>query len=208
MLSSAPSNLHQLGLALVIAGSIVVLLTRTWQLGLLALLLTYIGVGMVSVAPELPDTAGLRILAGGLITLVLFLPARGGELGGPHVDSRKRDRRWLSSTILRLAAVALVGLTAFSSTLPGRFPSAPDGLIQAAIWLMGVGLVITLLARRLLWVAMGLPLAVTGFEMVYSSVDQRLIVAGALSAAALLAATLTVVTAALVQGGDTSVPPA
>lgn len=190
-----------MGFGLIIASSIVVLLTRIWQVGLLAVLLNYVGVGLLSMAMEEPDIAGLRILAGGLISLVLFLGARRSELAGVQGDGRKHDRRWLSSTAMRLAAVVLVGLAAFASTVPDRFPTAPNNLVVVAIWLIGIGLVIALLARHVLWVAMGVPLAVTGFEIVYTSLDQRLIMAGALSAAALLTAALIVVAAALAQRG-------
>jgi hypothetical protein len=190
-----------MGLGLIVVSSIVVLLTRIWQVGLLALLLGYIGIGMLSLAAEGPDTAGLRILAGGLVSLVLFLAARRSELGAVQVGARKRNRRWLSSTIMRLAAVGLVALAAYFSTLPDRLPTVPAGLVLAGIWLIGIGLVITLLARHLLWVGMGVPLAVTGFEIVYTNLDQRLIVAGALSATALLAAMLIAVAAALLHPG-------
>jgi hypothetical protein len=197
--SFVPLTLHQAGLGLILGGCFVLLLTRIWQVALLALLLVYVGVGMLGVAAGAPGTAGLRVLAGGLICLVLFLTARHRQPGRGRVSGGGFDRHWLSTTSLRVAAAALAGLAAFESTLPHRFPTVPEYLATAAVWLIAIGLVVALLARRLLWVAMGAPLAMTGFDMLYTGLDPRLITAGVLSAAALLSVMLIAATSALIE---------
>ncbi|MFQ5340979.1 MAG: hypothetical protein ACE5F6_05475 [Anaerolineae bacterium] len=162
-------------------------LSRVWQVALLAFWVHYLALAGLVVQIGPLARGGLRILMGGLICLMLFLTARRlghGRAGGDWLP-RRRD---LSAFVFRLAGVALAGIGVFGTTIPARFPSLPAELVVASVWLMALGFVVVVTSREALWAGMGLLLASSGFETLYTALDPRLVVAGLLAVGGLLLA--------------------
>lgn len=196
----SPTDLFLLSTSLVMGASLVVALSRTWQVALLAFWAQYIGLGILALEPGPPARGGMRILAGSLICLVLYLTARRTEHERAVPVWPVVDRRWVSQTVFRLAAVGVAGVGVFGSSLPTRISMLPPGMITISIWLMVIGVVIMLISSELLWVGMGLLSVESGFETLYTMLDPRLWPAGILAAGGLLLALGVVVVVTALKG--------
>ncbi len=168
--------------------ALVVALSRTWQIGLLAFLVHYAALGGLVLELGPLARGGLRILMGGLVCLVLFLTARRLKHDQRAPGQPAVDRRQVSEVAFRLGAAGLAGIGVFGTSIPDRFPALPAELVLASAWLMAIGLVIVLVSGKPLWVGIGLLTAQSGFETLYTALDRRLVSAGLLSAGALLLA--------------------
>lgn len=191
------STLHLL-LVLIVATSVLAV-SREWRIALLALWIHYLALGGLVLQLGPAARCGLRVLMGGLICLVLFLTARRLESGGGTPGGRAISRTQVSALVLRLAAVALAGVGVFGTSVPARFPSLPAHLVLASAWLMTLGLAIALLSRAALWAGIGLVMAESGFETLYTALDPRLVTAGLLATGGLL---LALIVAVVVTSAD------
>lgn len=175
-------------LFILVGATLVVALSRTWRIGLLAFLVHYAALGGLVLELGPAARGGLRILMGGLICMVLFLTARRLNQYQKAPGRAAVDRRQVAEVVFRLGAAGLAGIGVFGTSIPDRFPSLPAELVLASAWLMAIGLVIVLVSRKPLWIGIGLLTAQSGFETLYTALDRRLVSAGLLSAGALLLA--------------------
>lgn len=180
------STLHLL-LVLIVATSVLAV-SREWRIALLALLIHYLALGGLVLRLGSPARSGLCILMGGLVCLVLFLTARRLESGGRMQRGRAMSRPQVAAFVFRLAAVALAGVGVFGTSLPARFPSLPAHLVLASAWLVALGLVVVLVARAALWAGIGLLMAESGLETLFTALDPRLVTAGLLAMGGLVLA--------------------
>ncbi|MFQ5595624.1 MAG: hypothetical protein ACE5HA_15870, partial [Anaerolineae bacterium] len=177
-----------LWLFILIVATLVLVLSHAWRIALLALLIHYLALGGLVLQLGPAARSGLRILMGGLICLVLFLTARRLEDGRRTHGGRVISRTQVSAFVFRLAAVALAGVGVFGTSIPVRFPSLPAHLVLASAWLAILGLVVALISRAALWAGIGLVMAESGFETLYTALDPRLMTAGLLAMGSLLLA--------------------
>ena len=175
-------------LLLLIGATVVLALSRSWRIALLAFLAHYVALGGLVLELGPVARSGLRILMGSLICLVLFLTVRQTRHKGKAKWDRRIGRRQVSEFALRLAGIALAGIGAFGTPIPGWFPSLPVELVLASAWLIALGVVVLLISREALWVGLGLLMAEGGFETLYTALDPRLVSAGLLAGGGLLLA--------------------
>lgn len=205
MFLSNSTNLSLISVSLVVSASLIVVLSRTWRIVLLALLMQYIAVGMLVIELGSLARSGLRILIGGLICLILFLTVSRTEQGRDTLRWPAVDRRWVSEITFRLAAIGLVGIGVFGSSVADWLPSLPEALVLASAWLIAAGLVIVLVSRPFFGIGIGLLTIESGVETLYTALDPRLGPAGLLAASGLLLALMiAIAVAGLDQQGPVS----
>jgi len=184
-------------IGLILAAAII-FLAADWRWSLAALLVQYILVGMALSPSIAQEVVIVKILAGVLAVVILYLSVRlipqapGPEAaaGGTrhflrlHID-------WAAGPLgmpLRFLAVLLVGL-AVLRLFQGYQPTlVPTNLALAACWMVGMGLLGLILSGDPLRVAPAVLTILAGFDLAYAGLDQALAVAGFFGAVTLLAA--------------------
>jgi hypothetical protein len=158
--------------------STVLLASRNWRWSIAALAGQYLIVFLL-LAPARPFSLALtKLVQGWMAGAVLGLALAGAgmpvETGRPAV---------LSSLVFRLLAAALVTLVVFSTApvlaewIPGLGPAQAAG----ALILIGLGLLHLGLSLQSFRVIMGLLTVLSGFEILYTSVEASVLVTGLLA---------------------------
>ncbi len=161
------STLALLGL---IATASVLTLNTDRRVLLLGLLSQYVLVGLALIQIGLVQVAGAKVFIGLLVCLILYITIRAAVQGPLLQPLMREDRlfRGLGLTVVALAAYSIGGFT-----LPFNVPLAA---IIAATWLLSAGLLILLFAREPLRIGLGLLTFQTGFEILYATLDEALVV--------------------------------
>jgi len=184
-------------IGLILAAAIL-FLSADWRLSLAALLVQYILVGMALSPSIQQEVVIVKILAGVLAVVILYLSARllprapepGAAAGGArrflrlHID-------WAAGPLglpLRFLAVLLVALGVVRLFQNYQPTLVPADLALAACWMAGMGLLGLILSGDPLRVAPAALTILAGFDLAYASLDQNLAVAGFFGVLTLLAA--------------------
>jgi hypothetical protein len=178
--------------------ALIIFLTSDWRLAQTALLVQYILVGLALTRFIRVEVAIVKILIGVLAVFILYLTARRiQEAGGLMVTPQGRSRflglavRWRAGPLglpMRLLAVLLVALgliLVFSTYQPVLV--SPD-LTFVAFWLGAMGVLGLVLSSDPLRVAPAVLTILTGFDLIYASLEPSLAMAGFLGALVLLSA--------------------
>jgi hypothetical protein len=186
------------GLAILVLGGLAVFLTSDWRLSLAALLAEYIALGLVLSRFVQPAEAIAKILTGVFVVAILYLTAqRVQDMQAPLQAPVKRSGflglplGWGAGPLglpLRLLAVllTLLGLVRLFGTY--RFALVPIDIAFVACWLGSMGMLGLILSGDVLRVAEALLTVLVGFDLVYTSLEPDVAVAGLLAALILLAA--------------------
>lgn len=186
------------GLILFVTAGLIVLV-RDWRLSLAALLAQYLTVGLMLARVVRPEIAVAKVLTGLLICPILYLSAR--QAGWSELSAESfRLRRLLSwrrtmgwevfpaGRLFRTLAVLLMILTA--TTLGRAYPlvGEPAPFATAVYWLVLAGVLLLILTEEPFKAGQGLLTALTGFELVYTTLERSLLVMGLWGAVNLLLA--------------------
>jgi hypothetical protein len=186
--------------------ALVIFLTSDWRLSLTGLLVQYILIGLALTRFVRVEIAVVKILVGVLAVAILYLTARRfQEMSGP-AEAEPGGWQFLGLHVgwdagplgfpLRLLTVLLVALAVvlvFDRFSPSFQPASGQALVPAdvafvAFWLVGLGLVGLVLSGDPLRVAPALLTVLSGFDLVYTSLESSLAVVGFWGAMTLLAA--------------------
>jgi hypothetical protein len=180
-----------------ILAAAIIFLAADWRLSLAALLVQYILVGM-ALSPSIPqEVVIVKILAGVLAVVIVYLSARlipeapvaEAAEGTRHFQRLHID--WAAGPLglpLRFLAVLLVGLGVVRLFQDYQPTLVPTDLALAACWMGGMGLLGLVLSGDPLRVAPAALTILAGFDLAYAGLDQNLAVAGFFGALTLLAA--------------------
>lgn len=168
-------------LLIVTWATLLLVVVRRWRIALLALQLHYLALGGLILESGPTALAGLRILIGGFISVILLLTARRTEHDRVTVSRPTPNRQWMAEFVLRAAACGLVAIGVFGSPLGARFPSLPAELVQASVWLMAMGTIVVFVSRAPLWFGIGGLAIASGVATLYTALDSRLVTAGLLA---------------------------
>jgi hypothetical protein len=183
-------------IGLILAAAII-FLAADWRLSLAALLVQYILAGM-ALSPSIPqEVVIVKILAGVLAVVILYLSAR--LIPKPPVAEAAEGTRhflrlhieWAAGPLglpLRFLAVLLVGLGVVRLFQDYQPTLVPTELALAACWMGGMGLLGLVLSGDPLRVAPAALTILAGFDLAYAGLDQNLAVAGFFGVLTLLAA--------------------
>jgi hypothetical protein len=176
--------------AAVVLTTVLIAVTASWRLALLALLAQYAAWGGLLARMVAPPAGGARLLVGALVCLLLYVTLRQVN---PAPAPRAGPRLRASLVGLRLSALALAGLGVFGTPAHQMAAHLPAPVAGAALWLIAAGLLIALLRPVRLWMGLGLLSAVSGVEIAYPLGERSLLAASLGLAAPLFVALLVAV---------------
>jgi hypothetical protein len=186
------------GLAILALGGLVLFLTSEWRLSLAALLAEYLALGLVLSRFVQPAETIAKILAGLFVVVILFLTVqRVQDMRAPLQVPTGRSGffglplGWGAGPLglpLRLLAVllTLLGLVRLFSTY--HFALVPMDIAFVACWLASMGILGLILSGDVFRVAESLLTILVGFDLVYTSLQADVAIAGLLAALVLFAA--------------------
>jgi hypothetical protein len=182
-----------------------IVLVDDWRVSLLALLGQYILAGLVLSRLALPEVALIKVLVGALICPMLYLAARqAGWLARRNPYSAAAQRAiFPAGRAFRLLAVTLMGLLAMALSQTYPLPVIPADVGLASYWLMLNGLLILMLTEHPFKAGQGLLTGITGFELLYTSIERSLAMVW-LWAVVNLLLTLAIAYLVVAQNGDPS----
>jgi hypothetical protein len=162
---------------LVIASAAALLTAYNWRVQIGALGVLYLGVFvLVSLAWPL-DLAVIKLVAGWMAGAVLGM-SRVGNTALPETQ-----RGWPTERIFRLLAGVLIVITAVSltPTLQAWVPEMLPVQIWGGLSLIGFGLLMLGFSGQTFQVTLSLLCLLTGFEVLYATVETSTLVAGLLA---------------------------
>lgn len=165
------------GLLFVTGTAILVLTSRRWMTGILAV--QYIGVFLlVSVSWPL-EIAVVKLVAGWMSTAVLFLSY--SSLSKPVLSFEQNPS--LPGISFKGFTGLLIGISVYSlvSTAQRWFLGATFQQILAGLLLLGLGLLQLGLSRENLRIIIGLLTVISGFEILYATLEASVLMTGLLA---------------------------
>lgn len=197
--------------------AILLIVVQDWRVSIAALAVQYVLVGLLFTQTLAPALAGVQIVVGLLVCLVLALTARHVAWGRreaqavamPSGPARYFNmQRWLPTGMpFRLVAALMVLVAAYTiSRSPGyQLPELSEFMNTASYLLMALGLLALGLTEEPLKAGMGLLTFLMGFQLFYYALEQALVLIGLFGAVTLLLALatayLTAARAAQLQAG-------
>lgn len=144
----------------------------------------YLFVGMLYTHVLAPQVAGIKIMAGLVVWLILFFSAH--QRGWQHASATSGNpARWALGALFRFRvfAVILSTLIGWKLAVPGAlpFPVASEYVILGALQLTCQGLLLLGLSGRTLKTGIGILTFMSGFGLLYSGVEPALMVVGVLA---------------------------
>lgn len=169
-------------LILAVFTSFVLLASQNWRWSLAALAGQYLMVFLL-LAPEQPLSLALTKLVQGWMAGAVLGLAVAGSLEPVAIDRRSM----ISGLVFRLLAAGLVMLVVFSISpnLVERIPTLGRYQAAGALTLIGLGLLHLGLTLQPYRVILGLLTVLSGFEILYASVEVSALVTGLLAAVTL-----------------------
>ncbi|MHB0857268.1 MAG: hypothetical protein ACYC5M_06830 [Anaerolineae bacterium] len=180
-------------IALGLAGvSALLLVIEERRLVLVPLLVQYILLGLLGISSFFYPIVIIRIGVGIAICLMLYITAvhverglrRVGHTPNPAWDSTAAPSQPALSfemgPIFRLVVAALGGIAAYGLWRALPFQPVPDEFMLTAYWLICTGLLMTLISADPLRMGFGILTAINGFELLYLSLEQSLVIIGLL----------------------------
>ena len=165
------------GLLFICGTGILLLHSRRWMTGMLAI--QYIGVfSLVSISWPL-EIAVVKLVAGWMAAAVLFLTYE--NIPAPQEETRLAAS--LPGTFFKGFLAILIGFAVYSM-LPAAlrwFLGAASQQVLGGLWLMGLGLLQLGLSREGIRVIIGLLTVISGFEILYSTLEASVLMTGLLA---------------------------
>lgn len=169
-----------IAVALILATSTSILVTRDWRVSLGALAVQYIAAFWL-VTRHLPFVMGSAKLVTGWMVIAALGMTR---LGLSNLEDQQNEETfWSRGQWFRVVLVAIVAMVAAGAT--PRIETAIPGLglqvIAGSLILIGAGVIHLGVTSDLLRVILGLLTMLTGFETLYAAVESSILVAGLLA---------------------------
>lgn len=167
---------------------VIIFLTSDWRLSLAALLIQYILTGLTLTRFIETEVAVVKILVGVIVVLMLYLSARHVQevqqsraiLEGEVQLRRLRlgwDAGWMG-LLLRFLVVMLVVIALTRLFSVYSLPLVSTGITFVAIWLASMGVIGLVLGGGPLRLAPALLTIMVGFDLVYTTLEPSLAIAG------------------------------
>lgn len=158
-----------------------IVLIADWRLALFALLLEYILLGILLLSLVQPTVATVRVIAGGLAAAILYVTMweRSREARRSpraEVDPVEYPRAVSSQVFIvgfpfRLFAVALVAVTIIGFASSMTFLNLPAIVLASSLWLMSIGLLISMLSHDVLRLGLGILVFTGGFSVLDTAIE-------------------------------------
>ena len=152
--------------------SIYLLVSQNWRTSILALAVQYLGVFWLVGLVWPFGLAAVKLVAGWMAGAVL-------SASQPSEDLLEEPRGGFSALAFRMVASGLIIALIISATpaLIARFPASREAL-DGGILLIGIGLLQLGMTTHPMRVILGLLTVLSGFEILYASLEESVLVAG------------------------------
>lgn len=169
-----------------------ILVTRRWQIEVLALALLYFFVGLLHSRIIRPEVALVKALIGWLLCLTLYVTGRYlDERSGKRKTGVDEERlRWLpplaADAPLRVLVLLVAVVVAYLGSVYLPLPQVAAHVGLACYLLAVSGLLLVGVSEEPLRVGIGLLLFLAGFDLFFGALEPSLVVAGLLGASSFL----------------------
>jgi len=165
------------GLLFICGSGILIVPSRRLMTGLLAL--QYVGVFLLVSISWPVEIAVVKLVAGWMAAAVLFLTYQ--NLPGSNTVDRIDVN--LPGTFFKGFAALLIGISVYSlgPTAMRWFLGATHQQVLGGVWLLGLGLLQLLLIRDSLRIIIGLLTVISGFEILYATLEASVLMTGLLA---------------------------
>jgi hypothetical protein len=173
-----PITLSWAAVGLLLATSVGLLLSRDWRWSLGLLAAQYLGMFWL-VGLHWPfGLASVKLVTGWMASAVLGVTC----LGLPEHDEKDASAR-PQGQLFRLFAAAMVALLVVAATpqVEAMIPGVSRPVIAGGLLLAGMGLLHLGITAEILRVILGLLTVLTGFEILYATVETSILLAGLLA---------------------------
>jgi hypothetical protein len=157
--------------------AIIILPSRRWLLGLLAL--QYVGVFLLVSFSWPLEIAVVKLVAGWMATTVLFLT----QIDDSSSIQKARLTTSVPGTLFMLFAAFLIGLSMYS-LMPAAlrwFLGASPQQVLGGVWLLGLGTLQVSFSRQEIRIIIGLLTVISGFEVLYATLEASVFMTGLLA---------------------------
>ena len=173
------SALAWFAVILVVITSVGLLLARDWRWLVIFLSAQYFGMLILTLQHWPLGMASVKVVAGWMSAAILGMT----RSGLPREDRAERSDKLPHGRFFRLFAAALVLLIVSSVTPRVDVIMADAGfaVTSGSLVLVGMGLLHLAVSDHILRVTLGLMTALSGFEILYATVERSVLVAGLLA---------------------------
>jgi hypothetical protein len=189
-------------------------LIADWRLALFALAFEYVLLGLLLTSLVQPAVATVRIIAGGMAASILYVTM------WQRADKLRREMHPPGSSVVippeappqvfivgfpfRLFAVALVAVAIIGFASSMTFLSLPGFVLFSSLWLMAIGLLISMLSHDALRLGLGILVFTGGFGVLDTAIESSFFLYGLLNVADLVIAVVVAHLATLPGDGGLS----
>lgn len=167
-----------IAIVLFVCGSaIIVIPDRRWMLGILAM--QYVGVFLLVSFSWPLEIAVVKLVAGWMATAVLFL----AYSNRPFPGGEERLTTSVPGTLFMGFAALLIGLSMYSlmPTAQRWFLGASPQQVLGGVWLLGLGTLQLSFTRQETRIIIGLLTVISGFEILYATLEASVLMTGLLA---------------------------
>jgi hypothetical protein len=178
-------------IGLTVTGAILILISD-WRLSLLAFTVQYLLVTVLLSTLVQLQVATVRLIAGGLVALILYISARRvrsrlirraramGLQDSEQLAPPFEREPFVIGLPFRFIAVVLVAVSVITAASQTPFPNTPFIFWVVSLWLCSIGLLLVAITRNALKLGMGLMTFSSGFGILYVAIEPSLLFYGLL----------------------------
>ena len=163
-------TMHIIAVAVLLLAAAINLVRRQWALNLLALALQYTCIFLVILEVRSPMLAGIKLIVGLMVSVMLYMTLVSSGL----VESIRKRRRLSSGEVFRGTIAILLVLISYlvaSGMQQSAFPQSSQILLTASLGLVFFGLFQMGTITEPLYLVIGLLTFLSGFELLYASLE-------------------------------------
>jgi hypothetical protein len=166
-----------IGVGICLVTSITLLLFRDWRITLAILAIQYIGMFLLVLSHWPPGMSAAKLITG-LMSVGILVMTQSGFPTFTHQESSWPEGR---SFRLFIAALVLIAVASFAPNLLVWLPGITLPVAYGGLFLVGMGLLQLGITIQPLRVTIGLLTVLCGFEVLYASIENSILVAALLS---------------------------
>jgi hypothetical protein len=171
-----------IGLVLITATSLTIFLSTEWRLGIIALAIQYLGITLLVLVPWPLSMAAVKLVAGWMSGAILGMAMVSLPTLRQEMDQESSQNLVVSRPFYLMAAI-LVGMVVISQTerILVWFPEIRLEQAWGGMLLIGMGLLKLGFTVQPLQATLGILTALSGFEILYATIERSALLAGLLA---------------------------
>jgi hypothetical protein len=172
-----PESILWIGVGICLVSSITLLLVRDWRISLAILAIQYIGMFLLVLSHWPPGMSAAKLITGWMSVGILVMTQAGLPTFAHQESSWPEGRAFR----LFIAALVIIAVASFAPNLLVWLPGITLPVAYGGLFLVGMGLLQLGVTIQPLRVIIGLLTILCGFEILYASIENSVLVAALLS---------------------------